>query len=81
MPGDQDDLKAMREEIDDLSGPTMPPQVAEAANRARDAASSARDAAGDRLSQLAEHVQDRPFLGVLAAAGIGFVLARFIVRR
>ncbi len=80
MSSDQDDLRAMRDEIDELSGPTMPPQVTQAANRARDAAVSARNVAGDRLGQLSEQVQDRPFLGVLLAAGLGYVLARYVVR-
>ncbi len=80
MSSDHDELRRMREEVDELSGPTMPPQVTEAANRARAAASSARDVAGDRISQLSEQVQDRPFLGVLVAAGLGYLLARYVVR-
>ena len=76
--GDAEDLKAMRDEIDDLSGPTLPPQVTEAAGRARDAASSFRDAAGDRLGQASDQVRERPFVAVLVAVTTGYLLGRYI---
>ncbi len=76
--GDAEDLKAMREEIDELSGPTLPPRVTEAAGRARDAVSSLRDAAGDRLEQASEQVRGRPFVAILIAVTTGYLLGRYI---
>ena len=76
--GDAEDLQSMREEIDALSGPTLPPRVTEAANRARDAASSFRVAAGDRYEQAREQVREQPYVAVLVAAAIGYLLGRYI---
>ena len=76
--GDAEDLKAMRDEVDELSGPTLPPRVTEAANRARDAASSFRDAAGDRYEQASAGVRERPFVAVLIAVTTGYLLGRYI---
>ena len=76
--GDAEDLKSMREEIDELSGPTVPPRVTEAASRARAAATSFRDAAGDRLEQASEQVRERPFVAVLIAVTTGYLLGRYI---
>ena len=76
----QEQIRQLRAQLDALMAekvaPAMQSAMESAADQLGDAAESARGFAAEELEGLARQVRARPLTALLAAAAVGFVIAR-----
>ncbi len=72
----QAEIRALREQLEALTTDHVEPALREAAGQARQAMNRASNMARDEADQAVDFVRQRPVASVLAAAAVGFVIAR-----
>jgi ElaB/YqjD/DUF883 family membrane-anchored ribosome-binding protein len=69
-------IAQLRRQVEQLMSERVTPALADAAGRAQDAAQRARDFTTDQAEMISEKVKDQPFVAILIAAGVGYLLGR-----
>lgn len=69
-------IRQLRAEMDTLMRDRVRPSLADAAGRAQDAARQATDIAQDKAEALSEQVRERPFVALLIAGAVGYLVGR-----
>jgi ElaB/YqjD/DUF883 family membrane-anchored ribosome-binding protein len=72
----RDELRALREQVNQLMEDRLNPALADAGKRAYDAATRARTYTEDRADKVADQVRDQPLIAIAVAAAVGFLLGR-----
>ncbi len=72
-PDLHEQLARLRRDVEALIAERTPPHIAAAAREGVDAAQA-------QLDSLAARIRERPLVAVVAAAGLGYVLARLLRR-
>jgi ElaB/YqjD/DUF883 family membrane-anchored ribosome-binding protein len=78
MDSAEEQIAKLREQVEALMNDRVTPMVANAAGRAEAAVHTAASAVRDRADAVSEQVREQPIMTMLLAAGIGFVLGRFM---
>jgi len=71
-----DELKALREQVDQLMANRVNPALSQIADQAVGTAGSIRDAAQHQADRASSKVRDQPLVSVAIAACAGFLLGR-----
>lgn len=74
----QDQIAALRRQVNSLLGDRVQPVVNDYTSRAQNAAQQATDYTRVQAESVAEQVRGRPLAAIALAGAIGYVLGRFI---
>ncbi len=72
----REELRALREQVNQLMEDRISPVFADAGKRATEAASRARAYGGERAEDVADRVRDQPLIAIGVAAAVGFLFGR-----
>jgi hypothetical protein len=71
-------IARLREQVESLMKDRVTPAVADAAGRAEAAVYSAADTVRGQAEAVSGRVREQPLIALLIAAGVGYILGRFI---
>lgn len=74
----QEQIDALRKQVNGLMGDRVTPMLSDAASRAQDAAQKAGTYTREQTEVVASQVRDRPIAAIAIAAAVGYVLGRFV---
>jgi ElaB/YqjD/DUF883 family membrane-anchored ribosome-binding protein len=72
----RDELRALRDQVNQLMEDRLSPAFADASKRATEAAHRARAYTEDYADAAADRVRDRPLVAIGVAAAVGFLFGR-----
>ena len=72
----RDELRALRDQVNQLMEDRVSPVFSDAGKRASDAAQRARGYAEDQADLVADRVRDQPLIAIGVAAAVGFLFGR-----
>ena len=72
----RDELRALRDQVNDLMQDRVSPAFNDASKRATNAAHRARDYAEDQADRVSGNVRDQPLIAIGVAAAVGFLFGR-----
>jgi ElaB/YqjD/DUF883 family membrane-anchored ribosome-binding protein len=71
-------IARLREQVESLMKDRVTPAVADAAGRAEAAVYNAADTVRGQAEAVSGRVREQPLIALLIAAGVGYILGRFI---
>ncbi len=74
----QDQINALRRQVNQLMGDRVTPALHDAADRAQKTAKQATDYTMEQADAVAEQVRGRPLVAIALAGAVGYVLGRFV---
>jgi len=72
----KEQIAKLREQVEMLMRDRVTPALADAAGRAEETARYATNMARDQAEAISGRVRDQPFLALLIAAGVGYLIGR-----
>jgi ElaB/YqjD/DUF883 family membrane-anchored ribosome-binding protein len=72
----REELRSLREQVNQLMEDRVTPVFSDAGKRATDAAHRARAYTEDRAEDVAGRVRDQPLIAIAVAAAVGFLFGR-----
>ncbi len=72
----RDEIRALRDQVNQLMEDRVNPALADAGKRATEAAHRARAYTEDRADAVADRVRDQPLIAIAVAAAVGFLFGR-----
>ncbi len=72
----RDELRALREQVNQLMEDRVTPVLSDAKSRAQEAASRARAYTEDQAEVVSDRVRDQPLIAIGVAAAVGFLFGR-----
>jgi ElaB/YqjD/DUF883 family membrane-anchored ribosome-binding protein len=74
----QDQINALRKQVNQLMGDRVTPALHDAADRAQNVAKQATDYTKEQADTVAQQVRGRPLVAIALAGAVGYVLGRFV---
>ena len=72
----RDEIRALREQVNQLMEDRITPALSDARSRASDAAHRARAYTEDQADMVSDRVRDQPLIAIGVAAAVGFLFGR-----
>ena len=72
----RDELRALRDQVNQLMDDRVSPAVSDYSNRAYKAAGKARAYTEDQAEAVSDRVRDQPLIAIGVAAAVGFLFGR-----
>ena len=72
----RDEIRALREQVNQLMEDRVTPALSDAKSRAQDAAGRARAYTEDQAEMVSDRVRDQPLIAIGVAAAVGFLFGR-----
>ena len=72
----RDELRALRDQVNQLMEDRITPAFSDASKRAYQAAGTARAYTQDQADMVSGHVRDQPLIAIGVAAAVGFLAGR-----
>ena len=72
----RDEIRALRDQVNQLMEDRITPALSDARGRAADAAQRARAYTEDQADMVSDRVRDQPLIAIGVAAAVGFLFGR-----
>ncbi len=72
----RDELRSLRDQVNQLMDDRVSPAFSDASKRAYEAAGRARSYTEDQADMVADRVRDQPLIAIGVAAAVGFLFGR-----
>ncbi len=72
----RDEIRALRDQVNQLMEDRITPALSDARGRAQDAAQRARAYTEDQADMVSDRVRDQPLIAIGVAAAVGFLFGR-----